>query len=139
VWYVLNYTQSKEKAGHAIRDATITEESKKQRAKKRKLMRAANGTHSVRKVNKESDDESITSNETDGEDNTEGMTPCLTQLDVKSLDGTPEDCLSSLLMAPFPGKLLPEDLPSSTCMDPLPIDDPFNSYIDQLLGPLGGF
>jgi hypothetical protein len=64
VWYVLNYTQSKEKAGHAIRDATITDESKKERAKKRKLMRAAISAHSVRKVNKQSDDESITSNET---------------------------------------------------------------------------
>ena len=47
VWYVLNYTQSKEKAGHAIRDATITEESKKQRARKRKLMRAAASSSSA--------------------------------------------------------------------------------------------
>jgi len=45
-WYVLNYTQSKEKAGHAIRDATISEESKKNRAKKRKLQRAASITGS---------------------------------------------------------------------------------------------
>jgi hypothetical protein len=69
------------------------------------------------------------------------MKTLVTELEVKSsdYDGTPVACLSNVLMAHFPGKLLPEVLPSSTCMDPLPIDDPFNSYIDQLLGPHGGF
>jgi hypothetical protein len=148
VWYVLNYTQSKEKTGHAIRDATITDDSKKQRAKKRKLMRAASSAQSVRRVScgsrtyfdKHSDDESITSNDTEGEEEDySAMKALLT--DVRSLDYdlTPVDCLSSVLLAHFPEKHLPEDIPSSTCMDPLPIEDPYNSYIDQLLGPLAEF
>lgn len=39
-WYVLDRRQSKEKAGHAIRDATIPEQSKQRRALRRRSMRS---------------------------------------------------------------------------------------------------
>ena len=109
-------------------------------------MRAAASAQSIRRVScdnltsldKQSEDESITSNET--EDDKQGNNSHLPELDVKSLDfdGT-HDCLSSVLVAHFTEKLLPEEPPSCTSLDPLPLDDPFNSYIDQLLGPIAGF
>lgn len=136
VWYVLNYTQSKEKAGHAIRDATITEDSKKQRAHKRKLMRAAaSGTPPRKNVEPMVvHSHSVTK---EAELNHQFLLKDLTS-EVKSLDdeSTPIECLSSMLMAHFPEKLFPDEMPSAAAFEPLPIDDPFNSYIDQLLGPL---
>ncbi|CAB9513267.1 expressed unknown protein [Seminavis robusta] len=174
VWYVLNYTQSKEKAGHAIRDATITEESKKQRARKRKMMRAAASGNSPRRnssastssastassvpsLEKENnhvhDIESITIKNNQArhqlepsgcKDDFSLVNTSLTDLtrDIMALDDQPTnpiDCLSSMLMAHFPEKLLPEESLSSSAFEPLPLDDPFNTYIDQLLGPLTGF
>lgn len=161
VWYVLNYTQSKEKAGHAIRDATITEDSKRQRAKKRKLMRAANSAarrastpvvtpekptstpvaeesqHAEAEAQEEA---ALVAQQAAVEAETAQTQYLLKDLtnDVKSLDDvvSPMECLSSMLMAHFPEKLFPEEVPCSTSFEPLPIDDPFNSYIDELVGPL---
>lgn len=162
VWYVLNYTQSKEKAGHAIRDATITEDSKKQRAKKRKLMRAANSAarrESTPTVTPEKPTSMPAPEETQHSEEAQKQAARAAQQaaveeetaqtqyllkdltnDVKSLDdiASPMECLSSMLMAHFPEKLFPEEeIPCSASFEPLPIDDPFNSYIDQLLGPFG--
>ena len=143
VWYVLNYTQSKEKAGHAIRDATITEESKKQRARKRKLMRAAAAGNSTPRKGAESPDLSVehvpvTPEPTPEPEQSQPFLLKDLTSDVKALDdeSIPIECLSSMLMAHFPEKLFPDETPSAAAFEPLPIDDPFNSYIDQLLGPL---
>ncbi|CAB9529942.1 expressed unknown protein [Seminavis robusta] len=41
VWYVMKPSQCREKVGHAIRDATVTDRSRKQKSLKRKMNRAA--------------------------------------------------------------------------------------------------
>ena len=148
VWYVLNYTQSKEKAGHAIRDATITEDSKKERAQKRKLQRAAYSSDKSRSDSSSSPvSMSDTSDSESDEDYEKVMGPLSKEFNMDHVQafGMKQDppasfgSLTSIFMANFPTKILPEDVPSNSVLEPLPIDDPFNSYIDQLLGPLTDF
>ena len=157
VWYVLNYTQSKEKAGHAIRDATISEESKRERAQKRKLQRAAHTTEknngNTSPINLDIDVVSLGSQDDDCE---KVMGPLSKEISGKSKkcdeDASSLGSLTSILMENFQGSFVPEDSsathliePIATSFEPLPLedslpmDDPFNSYIDILLGPLTDF
>ena len=154
VWYVLNYTQSKEKAGHAIRDATISEDSKKERAQKRKLQRAAftDKYATSSPLNMDIDVVSLGSQD----DYEKVMGPLSKEFGGNSgkCDENPSSpgSLTSILMENFRGNIVPEEASSTHLIEPiatsfeplpleetLPIDDPFNSYIDILLGPLTDF
>jgi len=180
VWYVLNYTQSKEKAGHAIRDATITEDSKKERAEKRKKQRAVamkshpgheqdhqrrsssmsqSSYNSSSNYNAQMDDDSVTCSDSSSSSECElsspetdfdkALGPLHKEINFDSIKPCEQPAayggLTDMLMAHFPTKLLQEEAPTgsqfnnATSFEPLPIDDPFNSYIDQLLGPLTDF
>lgn len=185
VWYVLNYTQSKEKAGHAIRDATITEDSKKERANKRKKQRgqrtstintAQRISSPSRVVSSMLDEDTTDCNDSNssccetsslsctasmsGSDSEEDYEKAMGPLFNDNNNATEQQqdqfpkasafddpssfgSLSNILMAHFPiGDLNVPPMDSTSSADdssffePLSIDDPFNSYIDQLLGPL---
>ena len=168
VWYVLNYSQSKEKAGHAIRDATITEESKKERAKKRKLQRAAAAKKS-RQQSQDKDNESVSSSSstssslvvTPEKNEHQCQQNIYSKYDPEPVGSTRDISIKSALSATLKQRqhFPPLDISSSSMdMTPIPLDqpslsgetfnlledaflglDPFMDYIDEVLGPSPSF
>jgi hypothetical protein len=127
VWYVLNYTQSKEKVGHAIRDATITEESKKNRARRRKLQRAAAAMNS-RKNNSSAPSSVKSGGKAMHSDLTKDST------DKEKCDQSPPSTsLKLALSARLKESSRLEDTTSSSHHDEEV--DPFNERVEKALSP----
>lgn len=156
-WHVLNYTQSKEKAGHAIRDATITEDSKKERAKKRKLQRAAAAKKSREQPEEQSQEPSIPVVTPDKSGSPQERNE--NEFFFTKYEPEPVGSMSirSALQANLKQKQKPDEPFSSTIDLLLPTEkffveepfnlledsflgmDPFMDYIDEVLGPAPTF
>lgn len=148
VWYVLNYSQSKDKVGHAIRDATLTKEAKKVRAQKRREIRAAARKASCKSTTSlQPDCRSVTPDyhqavrfgELRQEEQNHFVWDDFDHIKTLEDYSSPQEALSSMLTASIPERLFQNESYSAASIEPISTtvdQDPFKSYINDLLGPI---